>query len=40
MLFSNERIKYIDLSGNDIGKSGALAISRKLKEYAHIEWLE
>lgn len=40
MLLSNERIKYIDLSGNDIGKQGALAIVRKLKEFAHLEWLE
>lgn len=40
MLFSNERVKSIDLSGNDIGKQGALAITRKLKEFTHIEWLE
>lgn len=40
ILFSNERIKKIDLSGNAIGKQGALAIARKLKEFSHIEWLE
>lgn len=40
MLFSNDRIKNIDLSSNDIGKQGALAIIRKLKEVSHLEWLE
>lgn len=40
ILFSNERVKKIDLSGNAIGKQGALAIARKLKEVSHIEWLE
>ena len=40
MLFSNDRIKNIDLSKNDIGKQGALTIARKLKEVTHIEWLE
>jgi Leucine Rich repeat len=40
ILFSNERIKKIDLSGNAIGKQGALAIARKMKEVSHIEWLE
>lgn len=40
MLLSNERIKKIDLSNNEIGKQGALAISRRLKEVSHIEWIE
>lgn len=40
MLLSNERLKKIDLSNNDIGKQGALAIARKLREVSHIEWIE
>lgn len=39
MLLSNERITTIDLSTNEIGKLGAQAIARKLKETNHLVWL-
>lgn len=41
LLFSYWRISSIDLSGNRIGRLGANAIAKTLKEKGdHLEWLE
>ena len=40
-LVENWRITSIDLSQNNIGKAGALALGKALKEKGgHIEWIE
>lgn len=41
MLFQNERILTIDLSGNNIGRAGGLLIGRLLRESEKsLEWLD
>ena len=40
-LLYNWRIVSVDLSRNNIGKTGALALSKTLKDNGgHIEWIE
>jgi hypothetical protein len=41
MLFNNERILNIDLSGNNIGREGGLLIGKLLKESEKsLHWLD